>query len=96
VMAFLWLVALHDVTDRNWNLFWAWPTHLPAIAWIKARPSWLRGYWLATAGTGIVGLAGWSFWPQALHPAVIPIVLLIFLRSGWLAWRMGAIRGSRA
>jgi len=96
LMAFLWLIALHDVTDRNWNLFWAWPTHLLAIVWIKARPAWLRGYWMATAAAGMIGLAGWGSWPQALHPALVPIVLLLVLRSGWLAWKMGVIRGLRA
>ncbi len=92
LMAFLWFIALHDVADQNWNLFWAWPTHLVAIFWLKSRPAWTVGYWMATAVAGVVGLVGWSFWPQALHPAVLPIVLLLVLRSGWIAWKRRVIR----
>ncbi|MEZ4699569.1 MAG: DUF4105 domain-containing protein [Rhodothermales bacterium] len=86
LMFFLWFIALHDVTNQNWNLLWAWPTHLVAAGLMRRRPEGLRYYWMATACVSAIALLGWPLWPQALHPAVIPVVLLLVLRSGWLVW----------
>src|SRR5690606_20229754 len=30
VMLLMWTVSLHAVTHQNWNLIWAWPTHMIA------------------------------------------------------------------
>ena len=85
--AFMWFVSEHYVTNSNYNLLWAWPTHLAlAVALARRRRgAWVRGYLAATAAVALVALAGWAFWPQPLHPAVLPLVLLLALRSAWLA-----------
>jgi hypothetical protein len=84
---FLWFVATYEVTEHNWNLLWAWPTHLIAAAVLLWRPSatGLRAYLTATALMAAVVAAGWAGWPQDLHAAVFPVVLAVGIRSGWRA-----------
>lgn len=86
LMAFLWFISLHEVTNQNLNLLWAWPTHLVAAALLGRAvlpERYLRYYWIATAGSALVVLAGWPFWPQVLYSGLIPLVMLIGLRAGW-------------
>lgn len=86
-VCFLWFVATYEVTEHNWNLAWAWPTHLVAAAVLLWRPaaSGLHLYVAATAvGTAVVAVGG-PFLPQDLHAAVFPIVLAVGVRTGWRA-----------
>jgi hypothetical protein len=94
LVCFLWFVATYDVTEHNWNLLWAWPTHLIAAAVLLWRPSayGLRAYFAATAVGTLVVAAGWIGWPQDLHAAVFPVVLAVGIRSGWRAVGTGAPR----
>ena len=89
LVCFLWFVASYNVTDFNWNLLWAWPTHLVAAAVLLWRPSatGLREYFAATAVGALVVAAGWTAWPQDLHAAVFPVVLAVGVRAGWRAIR---------
>jgi hypothetical protein len=89
---FLWFVSTYEVTEHNWNLLWAWPTHLIAAAVLLWRPSatGLRTYMVATAAGAIVVAGGWTWWPQDLHAAVFPIVLAVGVRAGWRA--IGGVR----
>lgn len=87
LVSFLWFVATYEVTDHNWNLLWAWPTHLIAAAVLLWRPeiSGMRMYMAATAlGALFVGACG-PFFPQDLHASVYPLVLSVGIRSGWRA-----------
>lgn len=84
LVAFLWFVSLHDVTAKNWNLLWAWPTHAVAAVLLARRGASgraLRLYLAAAAAAAALFLAGWAFWPQALHPVAIPLALLVALRA---------------
>jgi len=87
LVCFLWFVASYRVTNFNWNLLWAWPTHLGAAAVLLWRPSatGLRKYFAATAVGTLVVAAGWMAWPQDLHAAVFPVVLAVGVRAGWRA-----------
>ena len=85
-LAFLWFISLHEVTNYNLNLLWAWPTHLVAAALLgrtALSDRVRRLYWLATAGAALVMLVGWPFWPQVLYDGLIPLVGLIGLRAAW-------------
>ncbi|PSQ75524.1 MAG: hypothetical protein BRD33_04060, partial [Bacteroidetes bacterium QH_6_63_17] len=90
---FLWFGATYEVTNDNWNLLWAWPTHLIAAALLVWRPSLrgLREYWTVTAFGALIVAAGWGWWPQDLHAAVFPIVLAVGVRTGWRA--VGSVSG---
>ncbi|WP_245846056.1 DUF4105 domain-containing protein [Longibacter salinarum] len=90
IICFLWFISEHQVTDQNWNLFWAWPTHLALTVAIvrNVRPQWIQGYTaVAAISTGLLA-AGWFLWPQDLHNAIFPIALLLTLRLGWFAYRL--------
>lgn len=87
LITFLWFISLHDVTAQNWNLLWAWPTHLWA-AWVLFHPGrgrFVARYLAAAAAAALVTALGWSLWTQALPPAVLPFVLLLGLRAAWIA-----------
>jgi hypothetical protein len=85
IMFFLWFISEHAVTNYNWNLLWAWPTHLIAavFVWRRADQAWLRPYLGAAGGFALLTTLGWAFWPQDLHPAVFPLTLLVAARFGW-------------
>lgn len=83
---FLWFFSLHTETVSNMNLFWAWPTHLlliPALARRYPSGFLLQSYFSLTILSCVVILAGWSFWSQELNSAIIPILLLLTLRSAY-------------
>lgn len=84
---FLWFISEHAVTQNNWNLLWAWPTHLIAAAVLLRRPGTygLHLYLCATALIVAVLALGWTWLPQDLHAAVYPFMLALGIRAGWRA-----------
>ncbi len=84
VFALLWLATTHDVMGPNWNLVWAWPTHLAlavALGRDRAGDGWRR-YLLATAvGTGLAVVL-WAVLPQRLPVEALPIAVLLAARAG--------------
>ena len=83
ILAMLWLGTEHAVTGPNLNLLWAWPTHLLAAWWLRkpSLPRWMRTYLGATGITAIAVILFWRVLPQALPAPILPIVLLLALRS---------------
>jgi hypothetical protein len=91
VICFLWFVAEHTVTNYNWNLLWAWPTHVVAVAVLghTGRFRQAAGAYFAVAAAAAGGLAvGWAWLPQDLNAAVLPLVLLLTMRLAWRAVRL--------
>lgn len=89
LITFLWFISLHSVTAQNLNLFWAWPTHLLLIPFFYRRSimSTPIMIYLAVSALASIGiLIGWTFWQQDLHIAIIPILLLLALRGGYIAY----------
>ncbi len=86
LIVFLWFVSLHDVTENNWHLLWAWPTHLVAAAALMRRgaPLWLRRYLLVASVLALAAAAGSPLWNQWFHPALYPLMLLVALRGSWI------------
>lgn len=96
-VAFLWFVSLHDVAKTNLNLGWALPTHLVlAVALFRSSGArWAGIYLVVTAALAAVLLVGMPVWPQELPVAVAPLLLLIVVRAGWLAWtRLASVDGA--
>ena len=92
VLLLMWVATDHDVTAANVELLWLWPTHLAASV-VFARgalgPFWRR-YALVAAGATVVALALWPVWPEPMHPALLPVGLLLALRLGRRSgWRRG-------
>lgn len=92
-VCFLWFVASYEVTNSNWNLAWAWPTHLFAAAVLLWRPSasGLNTYLAATAGGAALVVVLGPFIPQDLHSAVYPFVLGVGVRTGWRALQSSVV-----
>lgn len=97
IVLLLWTATDHAVTGPNWNLLWAWPTHLVAapVLWMAdsaetgllapgARGGLQTGLRIYLAGTVLalaVTFAGWWWWPQELPPAIVPLLLALLLRG---------------
>ncbi|MEX0822360.1 MAG: DUF4105 domain-containing protein, partial [Rhodothermales bacterium] len=98
LIAYLWFISHHDVTEGNWHLLWAWPTHLLAGAALLVRgarvPRWLPPYLILSGIAAAVVVAGLPFWPQAFHPALVPVILLLALRGGAVLHAHRSRRGS--
>ncbi|MEO6723077.1 MAG: DUF4105 domain-containing protein [Ferruginibacter sp.] len=84
---FMWTGTDHSMCKNNYNLFWAWPTHLVISFFAQSKKSWVKKYFAFTAGALILLLVLWFFLPQQMNNALIPIVLLLIFRSYIIAKR---------
>ena len=84
VLAFLTFVSTHPATGWNLNLIWALPTHVlfAFVLLIKPLRKKLRGYHWFTAGLVLLFLVSMPLLPQTFHWLVIPLSLILLLRSG--------------
>ncbi len=89
LIAFLWLVSLHNVTQPNLHAAWLWPTHV-ATAWWRTGAKWQRVYHLAAAAMAAVFVLAVPLLPQGVPSAAIPLIMLIVLRSGYHALQRAA------
>ncbi len=92
ILLFMWFYTDHSMTKDNYNLIWAWPTHIIAAFFITSRKKFIRIYWLITmVGLCIVMLA-WFFLPQSMNPALLPIVLLMIYRAAMKYFESSAVK----
>lgn len=85
LLVFLWFFTNHTAAADNWNVAWAWPTHFFAAMFLvlSPRPRWVKLYFLLAAiGAGLLLLL-WPVVPQDLHEALIPVLLIIIIRSAF-------------
>lgn len=90
VLLFLWLGTDH-LSLYNFNLLWAIPFHFPTGIILLKRPlaSMLKKYFLVVAVIQITLIVSWGLIPQALNLALVPLVLLLALRSFVVYLRLG-------
>jgi Domain of unknown function (DUF4105) len=81
LIAALWLGRVDDVCRNNINIFWAFPTHLIAVFFIRKKAAWIKYYFLVTAILASVLLIGFPWWPQRMNAAVYPILAIIIFRG---------------
>ncbi len=76
ILIFMWLGTDHAMCKNNFNLLWAWPTHLLISFFIGSKKKWVKKYLLVT----IIGLSAllvtWFLLPQQMNNTLIPLVLL--------------------
>ena len=72
VLLLMWVATDHDTTVRNWNLMLA-----PLTLVLLLVPALRRTVRWVHTGIATLFLLGWAFWPQQLHPATIPLALLL-------------------
>jgi hypothetical protein len=81
LMLYVWIFRVDEVCRNNLNICWALPTHLVALFFLKKNPSWLKTYFLISAGMAAVLLAGFAWWPQQMNAATALLLPLIVFRS---------------
>jgi Domain of unknown function (DUF4105) len=78
LMLFLWFGTDHLATKDNLNVLWANPLYFFALGSLKGK----RKVWLwIVGGLCVFTLAFFPFSPQLLHPAIIPILIAVAIRS---------------
>lgn len=89
VLFFLCFISTHPSIWPNWNIIWLQPFHLIAVilfAVKKLRKAAYYYHFINFAALTLM-LAGWYFIPQHLNTAFIPLVMSLWLRSGYGVYR---------
>lgn len=83
ILALLWFATDHIATKNNLNLLWSFPVHLitPVLLYKGRYLKFSIYYFLFWSIFLTLFLIGWDFMPQQLHVAIIPILLMMILRS---------------
>jgi hypothetical protein len=86
----LWVATEHQAAANNMNLLWAIPLHFPVCFFIlkKTYPFWIKRYFQISMAVYGLTLLNWFWLPQKLHYALIPLVVLLGIRSFMLAKRV--------
>ena len=86
---FLSFVSTHPCVCPNWNIIWLQPFDLAAVILFtvkKLRKAAYYYHFINFAALTLM-LAGWHFIPQHLNTAFIPLVMSLWLRSGYGVYR---------
>ncbi|MFW5886512.1 MAG: DUF4105 domain-containing protein [Bacteroidota bacterium] len=83
LILFLWFASEHLATKDNFNLLWALPTHLFVAGFLLTKRFYKvkQIYFGFSAILSLMVLVCWNIIPQVLHPALVPFLLTILLRS---------------
>ncbi len=81
LLIFMMTATDHSMTKSNYNILWAWPTHVIISFFIQSKKTWVKTYFLLTVLGNIILLLAWLFLPQQMNNALIPFVLLLTYRS---------------
>lgn len=86
LLFFLWVATDHHAAAYNFNLLWAIPFHFPVVLFLmkKDKPAFLKKYFKVVAIISLLVLLAWAWLPQQLHYSLIPLVLLIGIRSFYI------------
>lgn len=87
LLATLWLIRVDDVCRNNFNLLWALPTHFVVVFVMNRQKKWVKFYFKVVCIITVLLGATWFILPQALNPAIVPILGLILVRS-WYRSKM--------
>ena len=89
VLFFLCFISTHQSIWPNWSIIWLNPLQLVAVilfAVKKLRKAAYYYHFINFAALTLM-LAGWHFIPQHLNAAFIPLVMSLWLRSGYGVYR---------
>jgi len=83
LFAFMWIGTDHQATWQNLNLLWASPLWLFVLGGCN---QWQRILLLVACTTTAVAILGYVWLPQQLHPAILPLAIILLIR-GTLRYR---------
>ena len=81
VLVLAWFATDHTMTKNNYNLLWALPTHILAPFFIFFKSKFSKYYFGVTSLFSSLLIFSWLFLPQELNTALLPIVMIILVRS---------------
>ncbi len=81
ILVLMWTATDHTMTKNNFNLLWALPSHILVAFSLKSKSLLQKRYLLFTLLLSSLLLISWAFLPQSLNNALIPVVLIIIVRS---------------
>ena len=81
LLLFMWFGTDHSMTKTNYNLLWAFPTHIIIAFFMNSKKSWVKNYFLFTTLGMTLVLISWSFLPQQMNNALLPLAALILFRA---------------
>ncbi len=89
VLFFLSFVSTHPCVYPNWNIIWLQPFDLVAVILFAVKKFGKAAYYYHFINFAALTLmlAGWHFIPQHLNTAFIPLVMSLWLRSGYGVYR---------
>jgi hypothetical protein len=90
LLVFLWFFTAHSQTKNNWNLFWAFPGHLYIVYLMIFKPHKpvLKNLLLAVMILADLALILWILGFQSFHPSILPLLLMIILRTNFLYYNI--------
>lgn len=93
LLLFLWFGTDH-ISQYNFNLLWALPFHVIVafLSFSKNPPSWLKNYLLVSLIILILMIVLWGWLPQKMNLALVPVMLIILLRSTHWRWSLTNLR----
>ena len=94
VIFFLWVDSEIPSTKYNWNILWAFPGHLfLAIALVKKTiKPWVLKYLLFALIMADAAVVFWILGWQSFHPSLIPLLLVLILRTNYLYYNLGKFK----
>lgn len=90
LLVFLWFFTAHSQTKNNWNLFWSFPGHLYISYLLIKNPNKaiLKKLLLAAMILADLALVVWLLGFQSFHPSILPILLIVILRTNFLYYNL--------
>jgi heme/copper-type cytochrome/quinol oxidase subunit 4 len=90
LLVFLWFFTAHSQTKNNWNLFWSFPGHLYISYLLIKNPNKaiLKKLLLAAMILADLALVIWLLGFQSFHPSILPILLIVILRTNFLYYNL--------
>ena len=83
ILILMWTGTDHAMCKNNFNLLWAWPTHIIMAFLVNSKKRWVKKYFGVTAIVLVLLLLAWFVLPQQMNNALIPVVLLLVWRSAY-------------
>ncbi|MDO6439834.1 DUF4105 domain-containing protein [Cyclobacterium sp. 1_MG-2023] len=90
LLVFLWFFTAHSQTKNNWNLFWAFPGHLYISYLLIKKPNKaiLKKLLLVAMILADLALVVWLLGFQSFHPSILPLLLIVILRTNFLYYNI--------
>ena len=86
-LVLMWVGSLHTTVRNNWNIMWAMPIYVllgTLLLFKKKRSQRLIIYFVLSEIGLIVTLIGWRLIPQTIPVQLVPIILVLLIRTIWL------------